>query len=242
VTAGRPARPWEVVERRGPAAELHARPLDASGRRVEVLGWLRPALVLGSTQPWSDAEPAAADRLGADVVRRRSGGGAVLLRPGHDLWVDVTIPRDDPLWEDDVAVSFHWLGRAWVAALAGLGIEADVHLGPSVNGPWSKRVCFAGLGPGEVTVPGGPGGGGDGDGDGRRKAVGISQRRTREGARFQCLALGSWDVAALLDLLALDAAARAEGAAALAGAAAGLARPPATLAAALVAVLMRSSG
>ena len=49
-------------------------------------------------------------------------------------------------------------------------------------------VCFAGLGPGEVTVDG-------------RKVVGISQRRTRAWARFQCAALGRWDPAALAELL-----------------------------------------
>jgi hypothetical protein len=34
-----------------------------------------------------------------------------------------------------------------------------------------------------------------------RKAIGISQRRTRAAARFQCAALARWDPAALADLL-----------------------------------------
>ena len=74
--------------------------------------------------------------------------------------------------------------------------------------PWSARVCFAGLGPGEVTVEG-------------RKVVGLSQRRTREGVLFRCCAAIAWEPERLLDLLALDDADRARGAAELAGVASG---------------------
>ena len=73
---------------------------------------------------------------------------------------------------------------------------------------WSDRVCFAGLGPGEVTVEG-------------RKVVGLSQRRTREAVLFQCCAALRWEPERLLDLLALEDAERARGAAELARVAAG---------------------
>ena len=43
-----------------------------------------------------------AHELGVAVVRRRSGGGAVLLDPGGVVWVDVVVPRHDPRWDDDV--------------------------------------------------------------------------------------------------------------------------------------------
>jgi lipoate-protein ligase A len=163
------------------------------------------------------------------VVRRRSGGGAVLLRPGHDLWIDVTIPRRDPLWEEDVAVSFHWLGRVWVEALATLGVVADVHLGPATKSSWSRSVCFAALGAGEVTLA---------DVHGKpRKVIGLSQRRSRDAARFQCLALGSWDAAELLALLSLDDDERAAGEVELAEVATGAGRTPAEMTAAFTASL-----
>ena len=41
-----------------------------------------------------------------------------------------------------------------------------------------------------------------------RKVVGMSQRRTRDGALFQCAALLSWDPGPLVDLLALSEAER----------------------------------
>jgi lipoate---protein ligase len=143
-----------------------------------------PALVLGSTQP-------AVDEREVPVVRRRTGGGAVLVRPDEQLWVDVLLPAGDPLWDDDVGRSFHWMGQAWVDALRTTGVEAAWHHGAMVCTPWCRQVCFAGIGSGEVTVDG-------------RKVVGLAQRRTRAGALFQCAALLRWDAAALVDLLSLD--------------------------------------
>jgi hypothetical protein len=93
-----------------------------------------------------------------------------------------------------------------------------------VENPWSRRVCFAGLGAGEVVV-------------GPRKLVGISQRRTRDGARFQCVVHRSWDPVPLLGLLALDDLERAYGLGQLADVATGLDTDPATVVDALVASL-----
>jgi lipoate-protein ligase A len=146
--------------------------------------------VLGSTQP-------EVPERGVRVVRRRSGGGAVLVGPGEVLWVDVLLPAGDPLWEDDVGRSFHWLGQAWVDALATVGVEARWHDGPMVCTPWCRQVCFAGIGRGEVTVDG-------------RKVVGLAQRRTRAGALFQCAALLKWNPAEMARLLDLDAGVAAE--------------------------------
>jgi lipoate-protein ligase A len=70
-------------------------------------------------------------------------------------------------------------------------------------------VCFAGTGAGEVTVRG-------------RKVIGMSQRRTRAGALFQCAALIRWDAARLLEVLSLREAERAEGAVTLGAVATGL--------------------
>jgi lipoate-protein ligase A len=135
-------------------------------------------LVLGRSQPLSDAlHPEAA-------VRRVSGGGAVWVEPGALAWVDVWVPSDDPLHEQDLRVAFLWLGQAWCMMLEGLlGLEGSnrlgIHSGGLAGGPWAKRVCFAGRGPGEVFLDG-------------RKVVGIAARRTRRGTRFQCAAICHW--------------------------------------------------
>ena len=148
--------------------QFHARVVEEPARRA--VWWSsvdRPALVLGSAQPAEVADAAALAAAGVELVRRRSGGGAVLLVPGEVVWVDVIVPAGDPLWDDDVGRATHWLGAMWAEALASCGLPgATVHRGPMVRTTWSSLVCFAGLGPGEVRV-------------GAAKVVGISQRRTR---------------------------------------------------------------
>lgn len=155
----------------------------------------RPAVVLGSTQGYGVVVPGAA---GLDVARRRSGGGAVLVEPGRVVWADVVVPAGDELWLADVGRAAWWLGDVWAAALVALGLvgaPVAVHRAGLVRAPWSSLVCFAGLGPGEVTVGG-------------RKAVGISQRRTRDGALFQCAVPLAWDPSPLLAALSLAPAER----------------------------------
>lgn len=149
-----------------------------------------PALVLGSTQSESLVETRRCAELGVDIVRRRSGGGAVLLAPGRTIWVDVLMPAGHPLWRADIGESALWLGDVMAATIARLsGETCAVHRGAMERSPWSSLVCFAGRGPGEVFD--------------RRdsKVVGISQRRTRTWARFQCVVSRRWDPELLADLL-----------------------------------------
>jgi lipoate-protein ligase A len=170
---------WAVERFVEPAADFHALvvPVPAT-RAVWVAEPTAPVLVLGSTQPRSVVvDPTI------EVVQRRSGGGAVLVVPGDLLWIDVIVPFGDDLWDDDVGRATHWLGDAWADALHRMGVAGRVHTGPMVRTEWSHRICFAGVGPGEVLDPDG------------RKLVGISQRRTRGSARFQCAALLRWDPA-----------------------------------------------
>jgi lipoate---protein ligase len=148
----------------------------------------RPALVLGSSQDPSIADHRAAAAIGAEVVRRRSGGGAVWVPPTGCLWIDVVVPRGDPRWSDDVREATYWLGEAWTGALHDVGVDAELYRGGLEKTDWGRLVCFGALGPGEVVIGG-------------RKAVGISQRRTREGARFQCIVYAEWEPSGVLDLL-----------------------------------------
>lgn len=175
---------------RGTAAQLHALDVpDGGAPRIWVLDVAGPAVVLGSTQRDDVVDRAAAEAAGVDVARRRSGGGVVWVAPGDPHWIDVIVPRRHPLWTDDVGGAFMPIGRAWQAALSSLGIQGTrLHEGPLACGPLGGTVCFAGRGPGEVLL-------------GDRKVVGISQRRTRSAARFQCAVPVRWDPVPLARLL-----------------------------------------
>ena len=215
---------WILETRRGGAHELHHAPWpDPLRPTVWLLEPLAPAVVLGSAQRDDDLASAAVAEGGLEVVRRRSGGGAVLLDPEAIVWLDVFVPRDHALWDDDVHGTAVRVGEAWVDALAMVGRDPRplaVHRGGVVDRALGSVACFASLGPGEVT-------------DGGAKLVGLSQRRTRAGARVQGLVHRHGGAADLVPLLARHPAGLAE---ALAGVGVAEVRP-AALAEALVTAL-----
>ena len=176
---------WTIRRLSGTVEELHGLNPDPNvDREVWLMSPHDTALVLGSAQP--DAVAASNE---AGVVRRRSGGGAVLVAPDDSVWIDVVIGRGDPLWDDDVNRAPLWLGEVWAAALASLGVRHGEVFDRYEPGSWGRLACFASWGPGEVLV-------------GKAKAVGITQRRTRSTARFQTLLHRRWDPEGLVVRLA----------------------------------------
>lgn len=186
------SEPVAVVRRRGSVGDLHALTMPemlAPGRRAAsgvVVWWFdvaAPAVVVGGGRAIDLLDLDACRREGLDVARRGSGGGPVLLDPGASLWVDVVIPADDHRFVDDVVESMRGVGDRWLETVSAVmpGGRFAVHRGPQVHTDWSPYSCFAGLGSGEVLCDG-------------LKLVGISQRRTRDGARYQCLLHRRFDV------------------------------------------------
>ena len=183
---------WGVEAHQGSAAEFHARTVEEPARRA--VWWSsvdRPALVLGSAQRPEVADADALAAAGVELVRRRSGGGAVLLVPGEVVWADVIVPAGDPLWDDDVGRATHWLGRDVGGGARGVRAARRRR---SIAGRWSaRRGRRSSASPVSDRAR---------CRSARRKVVGISQRRTRGWARFQCAAYLRWDPAALVALLA----------------------------------------
>jgi lipoate---protein ligase len=167
----------------GTTEQLHARDPFVDGPPSAPMVWWcdfsRPSVALGSRQQTKLLDLEACRLAGVDIARRRSGGGAVILRPGEMLWIDLIVPSGWGDMPDDVRGSMMWVGERWKTALTSLvgglqGGEIVVHDGGMVATDWSDLMCFAGLGPGEVLLAG-------------NKLVGLSQRRTRHGSRFQGL-------------------------------------------------------
>jgi lipoate-protein ligase A len=206
-----PGACFVVLERAGSPEALLAEAEQTCAARTAVLRWATsPALVLGSAQRTSAFDLDRCAAAGLEVLRRRSGGGAVVVRPGAQVWVDFFVPRDDPLFDDDVLASFGFVGQIWLAAICDvLPSAADsvvVSSGPLAATPWSTTLCFGGLGAGEVSIDG-------------RKVVGVSQRRDRRGARFHSMALLEFDPDEMAFLLDGPESLRREAAAFLAGSA-----------------------
>lgn len=184
---------WTIERHEGTVGELHGLGLGESPKRtVRLCIPTDGALVLGSAQNESDVDREVLAGHGLNLVRRASGGGAVLVEPGDLLWIDVVLPREDSLWHEDVGTAFYWLGSVWKSALEVVGSECvTMHDGAMVKNEWSRLVCFAGLGPGECLVD-------------DRKVVGISQRRTRAGAIFQSSVLLRFDPQRIVGLFQMS--------------------------------------
>lgn len=169
-----------LFRRSGSVGELHdLDPVELLAGEDLAVVQLEPtaaALVLGSAQPESVIDRAAAAALGFEVCRRRSGGGVVAVVPHEVVWLDVVIAPTHPEWAAQGDATARWLGRHWCSALRAAGHDSSdltVHAAGLLNRRQAKVLCWAGIGPGEVLDRG-------------VKLVGMSQRRGRWGARLQC--------------------------------------------------------
>lgn len=161
---------WRLIVDAGPRPGVENMAIDqALLERVKAEGlpslrfyrWGPPCLSLGRNQPVPAALAEAAARRGLDIIRRPTGGAAVL----HDqeLTYSVAVPVGAL---GSPRETYHALNRALVAGLRRLGVTASVVGEPNggttpldLTGP-----CFRGAAPGEVAV-------------GELKLIGSAQRR-----------------------------------------------------------------
>jgi lipoate-protein ligase A len=128
--------------------------------------WSPPALSLGYGQSTTGAiDFHRCASLGLDVVRRSTGGQAVLH--DHEVTYSVVIRADDPCVASGLLASYLTISHALVRGLSYLGITAElvpIRRGPPLSSGQASSVCFATLSSFEVAVAG-------------RKIIGSAQRR-----------------------------------------------------------------
>jgi lipoate-protein ligase A len=114
----------------------------AAGGRLLTLrlyAWEPPTLSLGYAQPVADCDLEALVRLGWGLVRRPTGGRAILHT--DELTYSVIAPEDNPLVRGGVLESYRRLSLGLLAGLRILGVEAAADSG-RVSRTGSNPVCF----------------------------------------------------------------------------------------------------
>lgn len=150
--------------------------------------WSPPAVSLGRNQPAADVDGAAAAARGYEIVRRPTGGRAILHT--DELTYSVTGTLADPRLAGGVLDAYLQISNALVAGLRQLGVEAEkapsfVRAGADVS-----AACFEVPSAYEITAGG-------------RKLMGSAQSR-RAGYVLQHGSLPLvGDITRLIDVLAL---------------------------------------
>ncbi len=168
----------------------------ASPPTLRLYAWEPPCLSLGYAQSVADVDRDALAARGWDLVRRPTGGRAILHT--DELTYAVIAPANHPLVAGGVLESYRRLAAALLDALRRLGIPATMQ--GEAAAPGSGPVCFEVPSSYEITVHG-------------KKLIGSAQARKHGGVlQHGSLPLGG-DLTRITQALRFpDAAARAQAA------------------------------
>lgn len=156
--------------------------------------WQPPAISLGRHQPLAEIDQAAASARGYEIVRRSTGGRAILHI--DELTYAVAAPAEEPRVCGGVMDAYLRLSNALLAGLQGLGLAADKAAGNVRTGPDVSAACFEVPSAYEITARG-------------RKLIGSAQsRRARYVLQHGSLPLFG-DITRLVAVLALPEEERA---------------------------------
>ena len=150
--------------------------------------WQPPAISLGRHQRIDEIDLVAAAAHGYDIVRRSTGGRAILHT--DELTYAVAAGVDEPRVQGGVMDAYLRLSNALVAGLHELGVAADKAAGDVRTGTDVSAACFEVPSAYEITVAG-------------RKLLGSAQsRRARYVLQHGSLPLVG-DITRLIDVLVL---------------------------------------
>lgn len=133
---------------------------------LRLYAWDPACLSLGHAQPFADVDPARLHERGWDVVRRLTGGRAILHT--DEITYSVIAPNDEPRVAGTVLESYNRLAQALLLAVKKLEVPVDIKEGRAENSSMPNPVCFEVPSTYEITVDG-------------KKLIGSAQARKKEG-------------------------------------------------------------
>ena len=198
-----PSPPWRLIIEDSPRSGAANMAVDESIAEAAAAGdvpptlrfyrWQRPTVSLGRFQKMADVnEPQIAEH-GYDLVRRSTGGRAILHV--DELTYSVAGPVADQHMAGGVMDAYLRFSNALLSGLTALGLKAEKAGARARAGRELSAACFETPSAYEITAAG-------------RKLMGSAQSR-RRGYVLQHGSLPLWgDVARLVDVLALPCAAK----------------------------------
>ena len=130
---------------------------------IRFFGWNPPAVSLGYNQKKADLDIDACRRAGFDVVRRPTGGRAVLHQ--DEFTYSVIAPESDRLIGGTILETYQSIAAGLLAGLKKLGVPAEmVKSSPPAAATQGSPLCFAAAGRYEISASG-------------KKLIGSAQRR-----------------------------------------------------------------
>jgi lipoyl(octanoyl) transferase len=133
---------------------------------LRLYAWSPPCLSLGHAQPFADVDMDRLHQHGWEVVRRATGGRAILHT--DELTYAVIAPIDEPRVEGSVLESYNRLAQVLLLAVKSLELPVEMKEGKAENSSMANPVCFEVPSTYEITVNG-------------KKLIGSAQARKREG-------------------------------------------------------------
>lgn len=134
---------------------------------LRLYAWTPACLSLGVAQPFADADSARLRARGWNVVRRITGGRAILHT--DELTYSVIGPADNPILAGSVLESYNRLAKALLRAAQDLGMLVEMKEGKANESGKSNPVCFEVPSTYEITAEGG------------KKLIGSAQARRKDG-------------------------------------------------------------
>jgi len=133
---------------------------------LRLYSWDPACLSLGHAQPFADVDVERLQQRGWEVVRRLTGGRAILHT--DELTYSVIAPNEEPRVLGSVLESYNRLAQALLLAVKELDLPVEMKEGKAENGTTPNPVCFEVPSTYEITVNG-------------KKLIGSAQARKREG-------------------------------------------------------------
>jgi lipoate-protein ligase A len=133
---------------------------------LRLYAWDPACLSLGHAQPFADVDEARLGARGWDVVRRLTGGRAILHT--DELTYSVTGSAEEPVLAGGVLESYNRLAGALLLAVKSLGVPVEMKEGRPDGTAVPNPVCFEVPSTYEITVRG-------------KKLIGSAQARKKEG-------------------------------------------------------------